>query len=64
MGKPEIDLNHLKTVVNAIVDHLLEDLDIQTVAIEEDGDFYWTIPPSEEHDISKKPSEMVDRESS
>ena|SRR5579863_2206309 len=57
MAKPEIDLNHLKTVVNAILDHLLEDLNIQKVAIEDDGDLYWTIPPSEEHDTSKKPSQ-------
>ena len=57
MAYVEIDLKHLKIAVNAILDHLIEDLSLAKVAIEEPEDFYWSCPPRERHDTSKKPSE-------
>jgi hypothetical protein len=57
MDNVEIDLNSLKAAVNAVLDHLIEDLSLEKVAIEELEDFYWTCPPRERYDTSKKPSE-------
>ncbi len=42
MGYAEIDLKHLKMAVNAILDHLVEELGVGKVAIEEREDFYWS----------------------
>ena len=57
MGYAEIDVKHLKTVVDAVLDHLIEDLGILKVEVEEMEDFYWSCPPSERYDTTKKPSE-------
>jgi hypothetical protein len=57
MGYAEIDLKHLKRAVNTVFDHLIEDLQVERVAIEEREDFYWSCSPSERYDSSKKPSE-------
>ena len=57
MGNAEIDLKALKEAVNAVLDHLIEDLGMEKVAIAEAEDFYWSCPPRERHDTSKKPSE-------
>ena len=57
MAHAEIDLNRLKIAVNVVLDHLIEDLSLRKVAIEEAEDFYWSCPPRERHDTSKKPSE-------
>jgi hypothetical protein len=57
MDNVDIDLKALKEAVNAVLDHLIEDLSIEKVAIEELEDFYWSCPPSERYDTSKKPSE-------
>lgn len=55
MGKVEIDLNSLKTAVNAVLDHLVDDLAIRKVEIESSNDMYWHCPASELFDMSKKP---------
>ena len=57
MATAEIDVRQLKDAVNAVFDHLLEDLDIEKVAIDEREDFYWECPPAERYDASKTPSE-------
>jgi hypothetical protein len=57
MGYPEIDVKRLKIAVNAVLDHLLEDLKLEKVAIEEREDFYWSCPPRQRYDTTKKPSE-------
>ena len=58
MGKPEIDLNTLKKAVNAVLDHLIEDLGLEKVAIGEGEDFYWTCPVPELYDSSQKPAQL------
>jgi len=40
MPKRKIDLKVLKSAVNAILDHLLEDLGIENVAIADEKDSY------------------------
>jgi hypothetical protein len=57
MAYPEIDVKRLKIAVNAVLDHLLEDLKLEKVAIEEREDFYWSCPPRQRYDTTKKPSE-------
>jgi len=58
MNQNQINLRVLKRAVNAILDHLTEDLTIETVRIEEKEDFYWDCPYPELHDMSKKPLEL------
>jgi hypothetical protein len=40
----EIDLKSLKKATDAILDHVINDLGIEKVEIEDDADFYWDIP--------------------
>jgi hypothetical protein len=51
----EIDLKSLRAAVNTILDHLVEDLGIERVEIDQANDLYWHCPVSEVHDMSKKP---------
>jgi hypothetical protein len=57
MVSAEIDVRALKNAVNAVLDHLIVDFGIEKVAIEGQEDFYWSCPPAEKYDTSKKPSE-------
>ena len=57
MGHPEIDVKRLKIAVNAVLDHLIEDLNLEKVAIDEREDFYWSCPPRQRYDTTKNPSE-------
>ncbi len=57
MASAEIDLKALKNAVNAVLEHLIVDLGIDKVAIEERQDYYWSCPPVEMYNTSKKPSE-------
>jgi hypothetical protein len=38
----EIDLKALKNVVNAVLDHVIEDVGLEKVKIEDSEDFYWS----------------------
>lgn len=55
LANQQIDLKVLKKAVNAVLDHLTNDLGIETVPIEQDTDLYWHCPASELYDVSKKP---------
>jgi hypothetical protein len=58
MDYSDIDLKTLKRAVNAILDHLIEDLHVEKVAIEEKEDFYWDCPAPEIYDSSKQPVQL------
>jgi hypothetical protein len=58
MPNPEIDLRVLKNAVNAVLDHLLEDVGLEKVKIDDSEDFYWNCEPPEMYDSSKKPAEL------
>jgi hypothetical protein len=47
----------LKRAVDAILDHVIEDLNIGKVVIKNTEDFFWDCPPREMYDTSKKPTE-------
>ena len=58
MAKSEINLKVLKQAVNSVMDHLIEDLNLETVAIEDGKDFYWDCPAPEMYNSSTKPGEL------
>ena len=58
MPTREINLKVLKAAVNAVLDHLVDDLGIEAVAIEDDKDAYWDCPYPEMHNVSMQPSEL------
>jgi hypothetical protein len=55
MACGEIDLKALRNALNAVIDHLIIDLGIDVLRIEEGSDLYWNCPSSELYDVSKKP---------
>ena len=57
MENHEIDLRDLRKAVNVILDHIVEDLGVPKIVINEKEDFFWDCPPPEMYDMSKKPSE-------
>jgi hypothetical protein len=58
MACAEIDLKLIKTAVNAVLDHIIEDLQMEKIQIDDQEDFYWSCPDSELYDMSKKPQGM------
>jgi hypothetical protein len=50
---PEIEIAVLKRAINAVLDHMIEDLGMQKLTIEQD--YYWHIPESELYDPHKTP---------
>jgi hypothetical protein len=58
MDYGEIDLTILKKAVNAILDHLIEDLRFEKVAIDVNQDFYWDCPVPAVYDSSTKPTTL------
>jgi hypothetical protein len=56
MSDAEIDVRAVRNAVNAILDHLVEDLGLDKISIEENRDYYWHCPDSEIHDMSKSPT--------
>lgn len=59
MSKREINLTVLKSAVNAVLDHLMEDLGIENFAIEDERDSYWECPYPEMYDVSMLPSNLT-----
>ncbi len=55
MEDAEIDVKALKAAVNAVLDHLIEDLGHEKIKIDKNSDNYWHCPDSEVHDMSKIP---------
>jgi hypothetical protein len=56
MDNAEIDVKALKDAVNAVLDHLIDDLGQDKISIEESSDYYWHCPDSQIHDMSKSPT--------
>lgn len=40
----EIDLKSLKKATDMILDHVIEDLGVEKIQVEDDGDYYWDVP--------------------
>ena len=59
MERDEIDIRAVKAAVNAVLDHLLEDIGLERVAIEPGEDFYWLCSDSQPDGTSqpRRPAE-------
>ena len=55
MADARIDLKQLKSAIDVIFEHLLEDLKLETVSIAEKENLYWDCPAPELYDMSKDP---------
>ncbi len=51
----QIDLRVIKSSTNAVLDHLIEDLQQPTIEIDPKEDLYWHIPAAELSEVSKPP---------
>ena len=60
MDKVEINLAELKMAVDGLLDHIIKNLGVEKVTIEEKEDFYWDCPSPAMYDTSKKPSGELD----
>ncbi len=64
MPASEINLKTLKFAVNSVLDHLMEDIGLETVPIDPDEDFYWDCSAPGIYDAPTQPTEKdlsVDR---
>jgi hypothetical protein len=59
MAKNEINLKILKQAVNSVLDHLIEDLNLEAVPIEDGKDFYWDCPAAQMYNLSIEPTELT-----
>jgi hypothetical protein len=56
--KSEINVKMLKQAVDSVLVHLIDDLNLETVAIDDGKDFYWDCPAPEIYNSSTKPGEL------
>jgi len=56
--KNQIDLRELQRAVNAILDHIVDDLGIETLPIRKDKDLYWDVPMNRLYDVKKDPPKL------
>ena len=61
MDSAKINLPALKAAVNDILDHMVEDLQIESVAIEASEDYYWDCTAPDLYDASKQPDLVCGR---
>jgi hypothetical protein len=58
MPDTDIELRVLKNAVNAVLDHLIEDLGLEKVTIADAEDFYWNCEAPGAYDRLKKPIDL------
>jgi hypothetical protein len=49
----------LKAAINAVLDHLIEDLGHEKIMTDESSNYYWPCPVTEVHDVSKSPLALM-----
>ena len=54
----EIDIENLRLVTNKIFDHIVRDLGIKKVSIEQSTDLYWCVAPGDAHAMDKRPQQL------
>jgi len=59
MQKSEIDLRAVKRAVNAVLDHLIEDLQLASVPIKDGENLYWDCIASATYDVSRQPADFT-----
>ncbi len=58
MAYAEIDVKGLRTAIKAVLDHLVEDLGLEKIEIDQSSDFYWDCPAPEMYNVSRQPAEL------
>ena len=58
MANSEIGLRKLKEALNSVLDHMIEDLKLEIVPIEDSHDLYWDCPAPEMYNASTKPDDL------
>ncbi len=61
MGSAEIDVRTLKGAVNAVLDHLVEDLGVERVQIDDTEDYYFECGAEDRHSMTQPPATDVGR---
>src|SRR5882672_9410764 len=54
----QIDIQDLKNVVNNVLDHIINDLKIKNISIEDEKDFYWDIPTEKLFSVKEAQPQM------
>lgn len=54
----EIDIKALRDGVDAILNHIVNDLGIDKIAIEERKDFYWEVPGASLYEVNAPPPQL------
>ena len=54
----ELEIRDLKKVTDAIFDHIINDLKIETFTIEERKDFYWNVPSDRLFAVIEAPPQL------
>ena len=55
MARAEIDVSSLRDAVNAVLDHLINDLGLTSISIDDNSDYCWHCPSQEIHNMSRRP---------
>ncbi len=54
----ELDIRELKKAVDAIFDHILNDVKVEKLTIKDDRDFYWEVPSDKLFAVKDAPPEL------
>jgi hypothetical protein len=54
----EIDIRALKSVTNAILDHIVNDLKIDKLTVPDNKDFYWNVPTDQLYEVKASQPEL------
>jgi hypothetical protein len=54
----KLDIRELKRAVDAIFDHILNDVKVEALTIKDDRDFYWAIPSDKLFAVKDAPPEL------
>ena len=54
----ELDIRQLKMAVDAILDHIISDLKIERLLIEDGSDYYWEVPWDKLYSVKESSPEL------
>lgn len=54
----KLEVREIKQVIDAVFDHILDDLKIETLTINGEVDFYWEVPNDTLFDAKNDPPEL------
>jgi hypothetical protein len=54
----ELDIRTLKKAIDAIFDHISNDLKIEKLTVKDDQEFYWEVPSDKLYAVKEVPSQL------